>query len=156
MGTELHRPELAFLARLEVTVDDVVDLGATDAGHRRIANIDGGTVTGDRFAGVVLPGGADWQVVLGDGTVLVETRYNLRAHDGALVHIRTSGLRTGEPAALDALARGEEVDPADYYFRTSATFETGDERYRWMTRAVTVCSCARLPTSVLIDAYTVS
>jgi hypothetical protein len=29
---------------------------------------------------------------------------------------------------------GEDVSPSEYYFRTTPRFETGDERYAWLTR----------------------
>jgi hypothetical protein len=149
-------PGLEFLAHVEVELGELLDLGTTDAGHRRIVPIVGGTVRGERFSGVVVPGGADWQVVQDDGAVVVDTRYTLRADDGALVHIRTAGVRSGPPAVLDALARGEDVDPSDYYFRVSATFETSAPRYRWMTRVLTVATARRLPSAVVYDAYTLT
>ena len=65
-------------------------------------------------------------------------------------------VRTGDAAVMAALARGEEVDPADYYFRASVGFETGSERYRWLNRAVAVAAAARLPSSVLLDVYTLT
>lgn len=145
-----------MLARFEVFVDDVLDIGDTDAGHRRIANIGGGTVTGDRLSGRVLRGGADWQAQQADGTMLVETRYVVRTDDDALIHVRATGLRAGERDVLDAVSAGETtVDPSDYYFRTLASFETGSVRYAWLNRVVGVCSVARLPASVVVDVYVV-
>jgi hypothetical protein len=152
----LPAPGLEFLAHVEVELGELLDLGVTDAGHRRIVPIVGGTVTGERFAGIVVPGGADWQVVHADGAVTIDTRYALRADDGALVHIRTSGVRSGPPEVLDALARGEDVDPAAYYFRVAATFETAAPQHRWMTRVLTVAVARRLASAVVYDAYTVT
>ncbi|GAA4891334.1 DUF3237 domain-containing protein [Actinomycetospora straminea] len=148
-------PGLEFLAHVEVELGELLDLGTTDAGHRRIVPIVGGTVTGERFSGVVVPGGADWQVVQDDGAVVVDTRYTLRADDGPLVHIRTAGVRAGPPEVLAALARGEDVDPSTYYFRVAATFETSAPQYRWMTRVLTVATARRAPSAVVYDAYTV-
>jgi Protein of unknown function (DUF3237) len=36
------------------------------------------------------------------------------------------------------LGKGEEVDPADYYFRITPRFETAVPRYDWMNRIVAV------------------
>ncbi len=149
-------PGLEFLAHVEVELGELLDLGVTDAGHRRIVPIVGGTVTGERFSGVVLPGGADWQVVHDDGAVTIDTRYTLRADDGALVHIRTGGVRSGPRAVLDALGRGEDVDPSAYYFRVTATFETAAPQHRWMTRVLTVAVARRQASTVVYDAYTVT
>ena len=41
--------------------------GAAPFGHRRVVNILGGPVTGEKLNGRVLPGGADWQIVAADG-----------------------------------------------------------------------------------------
>lgn len=149
-------PGLEFLAHVEVELGPILDLGTTDAGHRRIVPITGGTVRGERFSGVVLPGGADWQVVQADGAITIDTRYALRADDGALVQIRTSGVRAGPPEVLDALARGDDVDPASYYFRVTAAFETSAPRYHWMTRVLTVAVAQRRPSAVVYDAYTLT
>ena len=153
---DLPVPVPVFLARLEVTPGAVHDLGPTDVGHRRIIDLDGGTVVGERFRGTVLRGGADWQAVLADGTTTVDTRYVVHTDDDALVHVRATGMQAGPPHVLEALARGEEVDPSSYRFRTAMTFETGDVRYRWLTRVLTVCTVARRPGRVVIDAYTVT
>ncbi|MDL5157168.1 DUF3237 domain-containing protein [Actinomycetospora termitidis] len=149
-------PGLEFLAHVDVELDAPVDLGVTDAGHRRIVPIVGGTVTGERFAGIVVPGGADWQVIHADGATTIDTRYLLRAHDGADVFIRTAGVRSGPPEVLAALARGEDADPASYYFRVHATFETSAPQYAWMTRVLTVAVARRRASAVVYDAYTLT
>ncbi|MEW9549031.1 DUF3237 domain-containing protein [Nonomuraea sp. NPDC050783] len=141
------------LATFHVLLDPVLDLGDSQWGQRRVVNITGGTFDGPRLSGVVLPGGADWQIVHADGTISIDTRYTLRTHDGAHLYITTSGVRHGPPGVLDRLARGEEVDPADYYFRLFCRFETGDERYRWLNRTLAVASAARAASAVRYDAY---
>ena len=57
---------------------------------------------------------------------------------------------------LDALGRGEDVDPSAYYFRVTATFETAAPQHRWMTRVLTVAVARRLASAVVYDAYTVT
>lgn len=149
-------PGLEFLAHVEVELGEVLDLGVTDAGHRRIVPITGGTVTGERFSGVVVPGGADWQVIQADGATTIDTRYTLRADDGALVHLRTAGIRSGPPEVLAALLRGEDVDPSSYYFRVHATFETSAPQHAWLTRVLTVAVARRRASAVVYDAYTLT
>ncbi|MEV0612745.1 DUF3237 domain-containing protein [Nonomuraea sp. NPDC050404] len=144
------------LATFHVALDPILDLGHSPWGHRRVINIVGGSFDGPRLSGVVLPGGADWQVVHADGTISVDTRYTLRTHDGALLYISTSGVRHGPPEVLDRLGRGEEVDPSEYYFRLFCRFETGDERYHWLNRTLTVASAARTAATVRYDAYTLT
>ncbi|WP_197093444.1 DUF3237 domain-containing protein [Nonomuraea sp. SBT364] len=141
------------LATFRVELDPILDLGDSPWGHRRVINIVGGAFDGPRLSGVVLPGGADWQILHADGMASVDTRYTLRTHDGALLYISTSGVRHGPAEVLGRLARGEEVDPSEYYFRLFCRFETGDARYLWLNRTLAVASAARTATDVRYDAY---
>jgi hypothetical protein len=146
-------PSLERITTVTVRLDPILDLGDTQWGHRRVVPIVGGDFTGDRLTGVVLPGGADWQVVHADGSITVDTRYTLRTHDGALIYLRTTGYRTGTPEVLARLAAGEEVDPAEYYFRLVCRFETGARGYAWLNTSVVVASAARRRSEVVYDAY---
>jgi Protein of unknown function (DUF3237) len=129
------RSRFAFEARVAVATPLVV--GPATIGLRRIVPITGGTVSGPRFAGKVVPGGADWQVVRPDGVLQIEAKYTLESNDGVLVMVTNRGMRHGAPAVIEKLARGEAVDPSEYYFRTSAEFEAPSEsKYAWMNRAI--------------------
>lgn len=148
-------PRLELFCHLAVKVGAPQLIGAVLTGERRIIPIIGGRVEGARLRGEILPGGADWQIVTADGAALLEARYTLRATDGALVYVRNVGVRHGPPEVLAAIARGEQVDPAKYYFRATPTFETGDQRYAWLNRIVCVCSGVRAREEVLLDFYEV-
>jgi hypothetical protein len=41
---------------------------------------------------------------------------------------------------IAALARGERVDPATYYFRTTPRFETAHPKYAFLNRLLAVSS----------------
>jgi hypothetical protein len=41
---------------------------------------------------------------------------------------------------MEALARGEAVDPAAYYFRTTPRFETSHPKYAFLNRRITVAT----------------
>ena len=155
MITEPVVPALARLCRACVKVASPLDLGATPAGRRRIIAILGGTVEGDRLAGEIVPGGADWQIVLEDGTALLEARYTVRTRDGALVYVKNAGIRRGPREVLARIAAGEVVGPREYYFRSSPVFETGDPRYAWLNGIVAVGSAVRLKEEVILDFYAV-
>ena len=143
------------LFRAEITLAPAQELGDTPLGRRRIIPITGGTVSGARLSGEVLPGGADWQVIRPDGVADLDARYTIRTADGALVYVRNRGYRHGPPEVIARLARGESVDSSLYYMRTTPRFETGDERYAWLNRIVCVGSGARLAGAVRIDFYAV-
>jgi hypothetical protein len=57
-----------------VDVGAVLDLGTASGAHRRIVPIPGGSVAGPRLTAVILPGGADWQIVRPSGTLEVVAR----------------------------------------------------------------------------------
>lgn len=62
-----------------------LELGQTLWGRRRVIPIAGGEFDGPRLRGIVLAGGADWQVVHPDGHGHDRHRYTLQTHDGALI-----------------------------------------------------------------------
>jgi hypothetical protein len=148
-------PQLERLFRAVVEIASPISVGVTPFGERRIIPITGGRFEGEKLAGEVLPGGADWQLVRADGTALLEARYTLRTRDGALVYVRNRGVRSGPPEVLARLRAGEEVDPASYYFRTTPTFETGAPQYAWLNDLVAVCSAARAASAVTLDFFAV-
>src|SRR6478609_2848145 len=95
----------------------------TRVGHRRIIPVIGGTITGI-FEGTILAGGADWQTVRSDGSIEIDGRSSARGDDGELLYIRAQGMRSGDPAVLEALLDGEDVDPDSYYFRAALRLES--------------------------------
>lgn len=132
------------LMKLTVAVAEVQKLGPTPHGTRTIAAIRGGTFDGERLRGAVLDGG-DWIVVRSDGVLELDLRIALRTDDGALIQMSSFGLRHGPPDVLDAMARGEVVDPARYYFRTTPRFETAAPRYLFLNKMLAVASGDRQP-----------
>ncbi|WP_346053985.1 DUF3237 domain-containing protein [Amycolatopsis dongchuanensis] len=145
-------PGLEPLATVTVDLAPPLDFGPGPDGHHRTVPITGGTVDGPALSGRVLPGGADWQRVLPDGTVFVEARYTLEL-SGALVGLVSTGVRTGPPEVLAALARGEDVDPAEYYFRVTLRATTADARYRWLTTSVLIGRAERTANQVRYDLH---
>lgn len=146
---------LERLFRAEIELAPPQELGDTPQGRRRIIGITGGRVSGARLSGRVLPGGADWQVVRGDGVADLDARYTVETDDGALVYVRNRGLRHGPPEVLRRLAAGELVDAVSYYMRTTPLFETGHPRYAWLNRIVCVATGARLPAAVELEVFEV-
>jgi hypothetical protein len=133
------------LLTLSLAIDALVQPGGPPGLERRIGTIAGGDFSGERMTGTVLPGGSDWQVVRGDGTVALDARVVLRTADGALVAMTYTGLRHGPPDVIAALQAGEEVDPARYYFRIAPAFATSDPRYAWLNRILAIGTGHRLP-----------
>jgi len=149
-------PTLAHLMRAEIQLGNIEEIGVTPLGRRRVIPIVGGSFTGDQLSGEVLSGGADWQLVRPDGVALLDARYTLRTEDGALIYVNNQGVRSGPPDVLAQLARGEAVDPAHYYFRTTPRFETGAAQYAWLNDLIVVAAGMRQREVVVLDFYAVS
>jgi len=136
-----------------VEVGKIQSLGPMEARDRRVIPITGGTITGERVSGRIVSGGADWQTLWSDGLAEIEARYMMETVDGAHVLIHSTGTRHGPAEVVAALGRGEAVDPALYYFRTALRFETGDARYRWLSRLLAIGIGRREAGRVVIDAW---
>ena len=130
-----------LLMTLRVTVATPQSIGAVPHGTRRTVPLMGGEFEGPRLHGTVLPqGSGDWLLLRADGVLELDFRATLRTDDGALISMRSFGLRHGPPDVMAAIARGEVVDPAAYYFRTTPRFETAHPAYKFLNHLVTVAS----------------
>ena len=143
------------LLKAEITLAAPQELGDTPHGRRRVIPITGGSFRGERLAGRVLPGGADWQVIRADGVAELDARYTLETDDRALIYVRNFGYRHGPAEVIRRLAAGEAVDPALYYMRTTPRFETGAERYRWLNGLICVATGARRAAAVELEVFAV-
>jgi len=138
---------------LKVEVADPFDFGSTPAGHRRVINIVGGSFSGPRMSGIVLAGGADWQIIRDDGVAVLDARYTLRTDGGDFIQVTSQGLRHGPPEVMARLARGDAVDPGLYYFRTVLRFETGSVPLDWLNRTIAVAGGVRRRNLVELEAF---
>jgi hypothetical protein len=129
------------LMTLQVEVATPQNVGAVPRGTRRTVPIAGGHFEGPLLRGAVLPAGsADWTLLRGDGVLELDLRATLRTDDGALISMRSFGLRHGPPDVIAALGRGETVDPTRYYFRTTPRFETAHPKYAFLNRLIAVAT----------------
>ena len=145
----------APLFTIMLKVGRVQDLGKTPFGGRRVAPVLGGTFEGARLKGTVEEGGSDWLLLRPDGVLQLDVRLTLKTDDGALIGMTYRGYRHGPAEVIDRLNRGEEVDPAGYYFRSAPFFETAAEKYAWLNRMVTVATGHRLPTGPIYHVFEV-
>lgn len=142
------------ILRIHAELADIQQFGRTPIGERRVINILGGSVAG-RVNGRILPGGADWQFVRGDGAAHIEARYTIESDAGALILVSSEGVRHGPPEVLARLLTGEDVDPSLYYFRTCMRFETGDKSLDWLNRILAIARGRRDKNAVKLDVYEV-
>src|SRR3569623_299002 len=136
------KPELEFVYEAAGELESPREIGPVVDGTRRIIPISaGGYVKGPRISGKLMGNSADWQ---------------LTRPDGALIQIRNKGLRHGPPEVMDRLRRGEEVDPAEYYFRTVPEFIAPEGPYDWLNKSIFVCSGARYASSIKLWVWRVA
>ncbi|TWH81150.1 uncharacterized protein DUF3237 [Novosphingobium taihuense] len=154
-GTHAPPPTLSYAFSVRATLAPPVEQGEVDQGRKRFIAITGGTVSGPKLAGEVLPGGGDWQVILPGGLTSIEARYFLKVADGTVIEVTNPGVRTAAPEVIEKLAKGENVDPSAYYFRTTPRFSVKAGPHEWLRRQVFVARGIRKPDSVVIDFYSV-
>ncbi|HET6198305.1 MAG TPA: DUF3237 family protein, partial [Acetobacteraceae bacterium] len=58
-------------------------------------------------------------------------------------------------AVMDRLNRGENVDPAEYYFRTAIMFETAAAKYDWLNRIFAIGTGRRPPEGPAYEVFEV-
>ncbi len=125
-----------FIFQIEVKPPSIV--GATPGHDRRIGEIAGGRFEGERLSGKILSGGSDWQSLRADGATTLNVRLVMETHDGALIAMTYLGVRHGPKEVLDRIARGESVNPSEYYMRATPYYETASPNYGWLNRVVSV------------------
>ena len=153
---QLPDPRLAPVYRLDATLGEPLDLGDIGQGHRRIVPLTGGTFTGPKISGTLVPGAsADWQTVLPDGTALGDIRYTLQTSGGDLLAVQSRSVRHGPAEVLARLGRGENVDPGEYTFRAATQIDTAAPALDWLNKGVFVSVAGREAARVTYETYLV-
>jgi hypothetical protein len=151
------KPELEFVYEAHGELEAPVPIGETYDGTRRIIPIVcGGRVEGPLIKGKLIGNAADWQLTRPDGVTVADAIYALETDDGVVIQIRNRGVRHGPPEVMQRLASGQEVDPAEYYFRTVPEFIAPVGKYDWMNRSIFVCSGARYPLGIKLWVWRVT
>jgi Protein of unknown function (DUF3237) len=150
--TPMRPVELRELMLITIAVYPVVELG----GGRRFVAFEDGTFDGrDGLSGTVLGGGVDWQSMRPDGVLEIDAHYTLRTASGEAIEVRSQGVRKAPESVAERLARGEPVDPADYYFRTLVRLSTAASRLRWLNDLIAVSTGDRERNTVRIHVHEV-
>jgi hypothetical protein len=144
--------QFEFLFTLSADVGELVSLGPCPLGERRVVYITSGTFEGPAMRGELL-GGADWQILRSDGALELDARYAIREERCGVVQVLSQGYRHGPTEVMARLARGEEVDPASYFFRTTMRFETGASELAWLNRTIAVATAERRARRVDMRAF---
>src|SRR5262245_31310604 len=149
MTTMRYQP--LFVFQIEVKPPSIV--GATPGHDRRIGEISGGRFEGERLRGKILSGGSDWQSLRTDGATTLNVRMVLQTDDDALIGMTYLGVRHGPKEVLDRIARGESVNPSEYYMRATPYYETSSEKYGWLNRIVSVAYGHRMAGGAIYQVF---
>ena len=146
-------PPMVPMTQIRCEVGSLQSLGAAPMGERRFVPLGGGTVQGPELNGTLVEGGVDWQWQRADGALEIAAHYVIRTDDGALVEVRSDGLRHGPAAVMARLARGEAVGRDEYFFRTLVRFATGAPQWAHLNTTMAIAVGQREARLVLLDLY---
>lgn len=122
---------------LEHVFDIEVEFGADrymfgplpGGGHQGYTPAIGGTISGPRLSGRVVPhSGADYALVRDDGTIELSAHYMLEAEDGTSIYIQNRGY----------LVRARMGSSQPSYFRLTPYFRVPTGPHDWLSRTVIV------------------
>jgi len=147
-------PGLEFVFELKVAVSEPIRVGRTACEDLNVTPIVGGTISGPRLAGRVLPVGADWWVTRG-ATTQLDARYLIEADDGAAIDVVNRGYWHAGDDLERRLSAEERVGEDELYYRTAFVFQTGAEAHRWLTEAQFVGYARPEPDRVCIRVFRV-
>ena len=141
------------MTQVRCHVGPLVSLGPGPHGERRYVPLGAGTVCGPELNGTLVEGGVDWQIQRADGVLEIAAHYVIRADDGALIEVRSDGLRHGPAAVMAHLARGEAVPRDAYFFRTVVRFCTGAPQWLHLNKVLALAVGQREAARVTLDFY---
>ncbi len=152
----LATPALNWFADLSVQVAKPQEVGQTHHGVRRLIPILGGQVQGQGWTARVLPGGADFQLIVNERMAELDARYMLETDGGDLIFVQNRAVRTAAPEVMAQLIRGEPVPAESVYFRCTPSFETASASLGWITERLFVGTGARHPDQVVMRFFEVA
>ena len=119
MAPEREAPKLEFVFEEFVSLGSSVHPGNTPFGERNIVPITGGTFSGPKIRGKILPGGWDWQLTTKNGCVSIQANYMIQTDDRAVINVDN---------------RGALCSPSEKHSRnlTSPRFEAPLGAYDWL------------------------
>ena len=154
--SQLPTPELKFFADLSVEVAKPIEVGQTLHGTRRVIPILAGSATGNGWTARVLPGGADFQLIVNERMAELDARYALETDAGDLIYVQNNAIRTAAPEVMAKLIKGEVVNPESVYFRCVPRFETASPALSWINERMFIGTGARHPDRVVMRFFEVA
>jgi lysophospholipase L1-like esterase len=117
-------PTLDFVFEESVTLAPGVKVGTTPFGERNIVPITGGTFSGPRIKGKILPGGWDWQLAGQGGCFSLHADYMIQTDDGVTINVVNAG----------SMCKTDKAEPSRLL--TVPVFEAPKGAYEWLNGGV--------------------
>jgi hypothetical protein len=125
-GSKIQSLHAQHVFDANVSIGELLNFGKSKYGERRIIPITGGTFKGPNIEGVVLPGGADWQLTRPDGDVELYARYTLKTKDDVLIQVQNR-----------VLMHASKESKSGPYIRSVIDFEAPSASpYDWLNHAI--------------------
>ena len=146
-------PVCRFFADVVAEVAAPIECGRGPLGLRRMIPILDGQASGEGWKARILPGGADYQLVIGDTIAQLEAHYVLETDGGDRIYVHNSAIRHASAEITARLMRGESVDPELVYFRCLPRLETGSRALAWINERLFVGTGIRRPNHVVMKFF---
>lgn len=141
-------PSFEFAFQIRIELGERLRYGPTYWGlDRGYVGVLGGTVSGPRFSGKVIPhSGGDWPTIRPDNSVRFDARYLLQADDGTIVALHNTGVRHADKSVLERMGKYEHVDPSEYYMGLTPRFDAPEGPHEWLSHTIFVGKADRSKT----------
>ena len=151
-------PELALVTDLIVHVTPISTSAKLLHGVRRIVPLTGGTFSGPRLNGRMIPGGSDFQDWRNDGATEIHARYVGLKPTKAALSLRREYRHSSDAGRRQQWSGWQKVCRSiprrDIYFRSDGAAGNFRRRiWRWLNRGIFLCSGARFPDRVEIRIF---
>jgi len=148
-GPPAHNPSSEYVFSITAEISGALTVGETTTGQVRAIPITGGSVDGENFSGIVVPGGADWQQTRKDNVTEIEAIYMIQLQG-----------ESGEQTFVKVVNRGLIVPPEQpggaAYFRTRIMFTAPQGEFAWMNEAIFLSRVGLHPdvdSAVLVEVF---
>jgi len=102
-------------------LDQTFDVGKTPYGHRDVYIVQGGTLSGEKINGSVMPGGLDFQLSFSNGGMEIEEIFVLRTADGKYIYLRSAGT-AADKSDVRMVLDFEAPNASDYGWLHTGTY----------------------------------
>ncbi|HEX3650733.1 MAG TPA: DUF3237 domain-containing protein [Pseudonocardiaceae bacterium] len=139
-------PEMTYTVR---TTQPLQPTDGSPWGARQYWQVSAATLRGDRVDARLAATGGDWMWMSPDGFWRPDVRAQFVTDDGAVLLMHYTGLVQQTATFHEAAEADRPTDWDDQYLRLAIQFDTGADRYRWLTSSLFVAAGRLLGTGHL-------